>query len=60
MPTLHTSGPAGPPAAAEEPGRVRVPEALKLELRRLLAEALIADVRADQAAHEHHGEDEKS
>jgi hypothetical protein len=39
-----------PPAPAEERRRVPMPPELKAEIRRLLAEALIADVGADQEA----------
>ena len=39
---------AGSSAPAEAPRRLPISESLKLELRRLLAEALIADVRAEQ------------
>jgi hypothetical protein len=44
------SAPAGFPEAAEEPRRVPMPPELKAEIRRLLAAALVADVRADEAA----------
>lgn len=57
MLTPRAPAPAGSPAAADEPRRVPMPPELKAEIRRLLAEALIADVPADQAAQDEHDED---
>jgi hypothetical protein len=49
-PKAGLSPPADSPVAAEESRRVPMPAELKAEIRRLLAEALIADVGADQEA----------